>query len=130
MEYGIAAITGVVGVVAGFFFDRLRKGSAYQDRDEILRQAKIDAENLAKEEELKGKERLLKNREKAEKRVISTTKPNTSWAATRSFERWVSERLGAFTWHVTTRRTAMLRSRCSTRPSWAICRGRRPNACL
>ncbi len=69
MEYAIAIVTGLLGAAGGFFFDRLRKGSAYQDRDEILKQAKIDAENLAKEEELKGKERLLKNREKAEKEI-------------------------------------------------------------
>jgi ribonuclease Y len=69
MEYGIAIVTGVIGLVGGFFFDRLRKGSAYQDRDDILKQAKIDAENLAKEEELKGKERILKNREKAERQI-------------------------------------------------------------
>lgn len=69
MEYVIPIVTGIVGLVGGFFLDRLRKGSAYQDRDDILKQAKIDAENLAKEEELKGKERILKNREKAESQI-------------------------------------------------------------
>jgi len=69
MEFVYAAIAGVVGAAGGFFFDRLRKGSAYQEKDDILKQARIDAENIAKEEELKGKERLLKNREKAEKEI-------------------------------------------------------------
>ncbi|MFK7817437.1 MAG: ribonuclease Y [Planctomycetaceae bacterium] len=69
MDYVIPIITGIVGIAGGFFFDRLRKGSAYQDRDDILKQAKIDAENLAKSEELKAKENLLKLREKADKEV-------------------------------------------------------------
>lgn len=69
MEYIIPAVTAAVGIAVGYFFDRLRKGSAYQDRDDILKQAKIDAENLAREEELKAKERTLQIRQDAEKEI-------------------------------------------------------------
>ncbi len=57
-------ITGVLlGGAIGFFFDRLQKGAAYKNRDEILQQANRDAENLLKSKELEAKEILLKRRE-------------------------------------------------------------------
>ncbi|VAX38962.1 Ribonuclease Y [hydrothermal vent metagenome] len=58
---------GIIGVLLGgaigFFFDRLQKGAAYKNRDEILQQANRDAENLLKSKELEAKEILLKRRE-------------------------------------------------------------------
>ncbi len=70
MDIVIGLVVGVLlGFAAGFFVDRIRKGSAYQTRDEIIRQAKIDAENAARDEELKGKERLLRQREKFDREI-------------------------------------------------------------
>ena len=60
-------ITGViafaVGVLVGFFVDRIRRGAAYQRRDEIIRQAEREADNLRKSQELASKEQLLSRRE-------------------------------------------------------------------
>lgn len=65
----VGLIAVVVGLVAGFFVDRILKGSAYKTRDEILRQAERDAENLLKDQELKVKEEMLKRREALESRL-------------------------------------------------------------
>ena len=59
----------VVGVVIGFVLDRIRKGNAYQSRDEIVRQAETEAENVRRSQELAGKEKLLKRREKLEANI-------------------------------------------------------------
>ncbi len=60
-------ITGViafaVGVLVGFFVDRIRRGAAYQRRDEIIRQAEREADNMRKSQELAAKEELLSRRE-------------------------------------------------------------------
>lgn len=69
MDYIIAAVVGVVGAVLGFFFDRLRKGSTYQTRDEILQQAERDADNHRRDQEIKIKEEMLKRREKQEQKL-------------------------------------------------------------
>jgi len=69
MEYITPTIIGVVGIAIGFFFDRLRKGSAYQGRDEILEQAKRDADNQRRNEEIAIKEDMLKLREKQEQKL-------------------------------------------------------------
>ena len=69
MEYIIAAVVGVVGAVLGFFFDRLRKSSTYQTRDEILEQAERDADNHRRDQEIKIKEKMLKRREEQEQKL-------------------------------------------------------------
>ncbi|MCH8830424.1 MAG: ribonuclease Y [Planctomycetes bacterium] len=65
-----AIIGGLIGLIAGlaggFFFDRLRRGAAYEKRDEILKSAKIEADHLRKSQELESKEDSLKRREKLE----------------------------------------------------------------
>lgn len=64
---GIYVLIGlVVGLIVGYFAERLRRGSAYQSRDEILSQARVEAENLRKAQELAGKEELLQRREELE----------------------------------------------------------------
>ena len=61
---GLAAGLGV-----GLYLDRLLRGKAYQSRDEIIRQAQQEAGNARKEQELAGKEELLKRREQQEKEI-------------------------------------------------------------
>jgi ribonuclease Y len=55
-----------LGVVAGYFLERIRRGAAYQQRDLILREAEKDAETIRKSNELAVKEELLKRREELE----------------------------------------------------------------
>ncbi|MBD3675486.1 MAG: DUF3552 domain-containing protein, partial [Planctomycetaceae bacterium] len=64
---GIAGL--LVGIALGLFFDRLRMGSAYKTGDDIIAQARLEAENVRKEEALKGKEDLIARREEMEKEV-------------------------------------------------------------
>ncbi|MCH2210425.1 MAG: ribonuclease Y [Fuerstiella sp.] len=66
---GAAVAAGLAGIALGFFFDRLRKGSAYQGRDEILEQARRDAENNRRNEEIVLKEEMLKRREEQEQKL-------------------------------------------------------------
>ncbi len=66
MEYVIGLIGLVVGGGVGFYFDRMRMGAAYKDRDQIVEQAKRDADNIRRDEELKQREELLKRREELE----------------------------------------------------------------
>lgn len=56
----------------GFFVDRLRQGAAYRTRDEILKSAEREAENVRKSQELTSKEELLKRREELEKEINLT----------------------------------------------------------
>lgn len=69
-------IWGLIGLLAGggagFFFERARRGAAYQDRDQIVEQARRDAENLRRDEELKSREELLKRREELERSLKQT----------------------------------------------------------
>ncbi|MBL8818216.1 MAG: ribonuclease Y [Planctomyces sp.] len=65
----VGIVAGAAGVAAGYFVDRLVKGSAYKTRDEILRQAEKDSENLLKDQELKLKEEMLKRREALEAKL-------------------------------------------------------------
>ena len=62
----------VVGVAIGFLFDRLRRGAAFQGRDEIIKQAEQEAENLKRSHELATKEELLKRREDLEKELTGS----------------------------------------------------------
>src|SRR5262245_34741032 len=67
---GVIAL--VVGAAVGFLFDRMRRGAAYQRRDDILSQATKEAENIRKTHELEAKEELLQRRESLEKELNST----------------------------------------------------------
>ena len=55
----IGGIASVVGILVGFMLDRIRRGAAYQRRDEIVQQAEREAENIRKSQELASKEELL-----------------------------------------------------------------------
>jgi ribonucrease Y len=73
MPEAVYAVVGLLfGGGLGFFFERLKRGSAYQDRDQIIEQAKRDAENVRKDEELKTREELLKRREELEASLNET----------------------------------------------------------
>ena len=65
----VGAIAAIVGVGIGYLVDRLIKGGAYKTRDEIIRQAERDAENVKKDLELKLKEDMLKRRESLESKM-------------------------------------------------------------
>ena len=65
----VGAVAAIVGVAIGYFVDRLVKGGAYKTRDEIIRQAERDAENVKKDQELKLKEDMLKRRESLESKM-------------------------------------------------------------
>jgi ribonuclease Y len=72
MEYVIPAAIGLaIGAAVGFMFDRMRQGAAYRDRDQILKDAEREAENLRKSKELEAKEDLLRRREALEKELGS-----------------------------------------------------------
>ena len=62
-ELTVGLVALAVGGAVGFFVDRVRQGAAYQRRDEIIKQAEREAENVRKSEELAAKEVLLKRRE-------------------------------------------------------------------
>ena len=64
--YIIAAIASVVGCIIGFFLDRMRMGTAYRTRDELLKDAEREAENLKRTREIEAKEEFLKRREQLE----------------------------------------------------------------
>ncbi|MEW4527609.1 MAG: ribonuclease Y [Maioricimonas sp. JB045] len=65
-QYIAAAIGAAVGIVIGYFIDRVRLGSAYQSREQILKDAETESENLKRARELEAKEELLARREKLE----------------------------------------------------------------
>lgn len=69
MEYVAAAIALFIGGALGFFFDRLRMGSAYKQRDEIVAQAEREGQNILKEKELEAKAELMKRRETLQKEL-------------------------------------------------------------
>lgn len=62
----VGSVAVVVGTLLGLFFERIRLGSAYQDRDQILEQAKRDAEAVKKDQELQAREDQFKRREELE----------------------------------------------------------------
>jgi ribonuclease Y len=66
----ITALIGLaVGAAVGLLVERVRQGSAYRSRDDILKQAEVEAANVVKSQELAAKEDLLKRRESMEKEV-------------------------------------------------------------
>ncbi|MCA9072235.1 MAG: DUF3552 domain-containing protein, partial [Planctomycetaceae bacterium] len=68
MEYAVGAVVGIlIGGAVGFFFDRLRRGEAYQTRDRIVEDAKKEAENIRTSGELAFEKELLDRRKEVEK---------------------------------------------------------------
>ncbi len=67
--YFALALGLVFGGLVGFFLDRLRMGSAYRTRDQLIDDARRDAETLKKTASLEAKEELLRRREELEKEL-------------------------------------------------------------
>lgn len=67
--YLAAAIGLALGAVVGFFIDRLRMGTAYRSRDELLKDAEREAENIRRSRELEAKEEFFQRREELEKEL-------------------------------------------------------------
>ncbi|HBH50433.1 MAG TPA: ribonuclease Y [Planctomycetaceae bacterium] len=65
----ISFLAALAGLAVGWIFERLVRGAAYQQRDQILAQAATDAENIRKSQELAVKEDLLKRREELEREL-------------------------------------------------------------
>ena len=57
------------GVGAGLLLERVRQGAGYRTRDEIIKQAEVEAGNLRKSQELAAKEELFKRRESMEREL-------------------------------------------------------------
>jgi ribonuclease Y len=73
MEWIAAGVVGLlVGAVVGFFFDRMRLGPAYRDKDQLLQEAKAEAENIRKKSELDSKEELLRRKDDLNKELNKT----------------------------------------------------------
>jgi len=72
-EAVIAAVVALAaGVALGLYVERIRRGAAYQTRDEIIQQAEKEAANVRKAQELAGKEEIFKQREEMEKALQKT----------------------------------------------------------
>lgn len=69
LPYVVGAISLVVGAAIGYFVERTMRGGAYKTRDEIVQQAKREAENIAKSAELAAKEEGFRRREAIEKEI-------------------------------------------------------------
>jgi ribonucrease Y len=65
----IVAVGLAAGVGIGFLIERLMRGAAYQRRDQIIEQARLEADNVRKASELSAKEELLARREELEKEM-------------------------------------------------------------
>ncbi|MFO1094938.1 MAG: Rnase Y domain-containing protein [Planctomycetaceae bacterium] len=73
MEYVVGAIIGLAaGVGVGYVLHRLVLGGAHKTRDEILKDASREADNLRKSRELEIKEDLLKRREALDKELATS----------------------------------------------------------
>ncbi|TWU07231.1 Ribonuclease Y [Symmachiella macrocystis] len=66
-----AALALIVGLGIGLVIERISRGAAYQRRDEIIEQARQEAENVKKSQELEAKEELIGRREAVEKELNS-----------------------------------------------------------
>ncbi len=69
MDFISAGIGLALGAAIGFFADRLRMGSAYRNRDELIKDAEREAENLRRTKELEAKENFLRRREELDKEL-------------------------------------------------------------
>ena len=65
----VGAVALLVGGAIGLIVERAMKGGAYKTRDDIVEQAKRDAENIAKTAELAAKEEGFRRREAVEKEL-------------------------------------------------------------
>ena len=63
MEWIAAGVALVVGLLIGFIFERMRLGPAYRNKEQLLHEAKVEADNLRKTSELEIKEELLRRKE-------------------------------------------------------------------
>lgn len=79
-------IGGLVGLAIGFLIDRAIKGGAYRAKAQILSDAKQEAQNLLKDQELELNKEMFKRREKLEKKL------DDSRDAIRAREREVDQR--------------------------------------
>jgi len=87
MEYAITGLVALVlGGAVGFYFERMRRGAAFQDRDAIIAQARREADNLKRTEEIAAKEIVLKRREELEREI------NKTRDEVRDFERQLDKR--------------------------------------
>lgn len=69
LEFIIGLVAFAIGGAIGFSLERIRRGAAFQTRDEIIAQAHREAENIRKAQELEAKEELLKRREQLEDEI-------------------------------------------------------------
>ncbi len=67
--YIAAGAALVVGLIVGFAFERVRLGAGYRSRDQLIEEARRDAESLRKDGELQAKEVILKRREELEREI-------------------------------------------------------------
>jgi ribonuclease Y len=65
----IGFLAGIIGAAVGYFLDRLIRGQAWKSRDDILLQARREADNLRRDQELQLKEDLLKHREALDAKI-------------------------------------------------------------
>lgn len=65
-------IGGLIGLAIGFLIDRAIKGGAYRAKAQILSDAKQEAQNLLKDQEIELNKEMLKRREKLEKKLDET----------------------------------------------------------
>ncbi len=63
MEWIAAGVALGVGLLIGLFFERMRLGPAYRDKEQLLHEAKVEADTLRKTGELEIKEELLRRKE-------------------------------------------------------------------
>ncbi len=91
MEYAVVGLVALVlGAAAGFYFERVRRGAAYQDRDAIIAQAQREADNVKRTEEIAAKEIVLKRREELDREM------NKVRDELRDFERQLDKRENGF----------------------------------
>ena len=74
MEWIAAGVATVVGLLIGLFFERMRLGPAYRNKEQLLYEAKVEADNLRKTGELEIKEDLLSPQGRPEQRVEQDTR--------------------------------------------------------
>ncbi|RPI78737.1 MAG: DUF3552 domain-containing protein, partial [Planctomycetaceae bacterium] len=65
----ICGVAGAACFALGWLLERLIRGAAYQQRDQIVAQARIEADTVIKAQELASKEDLLRRREELEKEM-------------------------------------------------------------
>ncbi len=65
--YIAGGVAIVIGLVIGFFIDRIRLGAGYRTSDQLIQDAKREAEAIRKNGELEAKEEVLKRREQLER---------------------------------------------------------------